>query len=55
MEQNEKVLPIKKGSVWGHFCPHTPCANNLFQIFSLDVATIYQFFLVIVNINADRD
>ena len=33
---------------------HTPSKNFLLQIFSLDIATIYQLFLVVVNINADR-
>ena len=28
--------------------------NYLLQIFSLDIAAINQFFLVVVNINADR-
>jgi hypothetical protein len=30
-------------------------AKNLFQIFSLDIVTINQLFLVVVNINANRD
>lgn len=36
------------------FLPSHP-VNHLFQIFGLDVAAVYQFFLVVVNINADRN
>jgi hypothetical protein len=44
----------KRENVWRLAPPHILRQNYLFQIFSLDIASIYQFFLVVADINANR-
>jgi hypothetical protein len=51
----ESNFSNRQENVWGRKAPTHFESSYLFQIFSFDIATVYQFLLVVVDINADRD